>query len=193
MRLWSIQPIEVWVELQTKGYYRCDPAKACFIHDERSSFRDQYIWLVEQMKQCIGDPPQGVYYPVWAWYIFDSQNKKPDLRLSGYRMPGEQSVCIEIEIPKEKVLLSDFDGWHFVLGHSYYIRGGSEEESDRIDIWLDGLSEEERNKEIESSWLSIFNIEPVESDWSPVGHYVQGTFWELRMEQVVKVQFFKAR
>lgn len=193
MRLWSIQPIEVWDELQTKGYYRCDPAKACFIYDEKISFRDQYIWLVKQMKQCIGDPPQGVSYPVWAWYIFDSKNKKPDLRLSGYRQPGEQSVCIEVEIPKEKVLLSDFDGWHFVLGHYYYIGGGSEEESDRIDRWLSNLSETEQNKEIESSWLSIFNIEPVESDWSPVGHYVQGTFWELRMEQVVKVQFFKAR
>lgn len=192
MRLWSIQPIEVWNELQTKGYYRCEPSKACFIYDEKSNFRDQYIWLVKQMKQCIGDPPQGVYYPVWAWYIFDSKNKKPDLRQCGYREPGEQSVCIEFEIPKEKVLLSDFDGWHLVLGNSYYIRGGSAEESDSIDIWLDSLSEEERNKETEVSWQGIFN-NPVESDWCPVGQYVQATFWELRMDQVIKVQFFKAR
>lgn len=49
---------------------------------EKSDFdfcRDQYDWLVKEMKKRIGDPPEGVSYPVWAWYMWEGCRKKPDL------------------------------------------------------------------------------------------------------------------
>ncbi|MEW3584057.1 DUF3841 domain-containing protein, partial [[Clostridium] symbiosum] len=39
-------------------------------------------------------------------------------------------VCIEFEIDDNKVLLSDFDGWHFVLSNGYYDQSGSEDEAE---------------------------------------------------------------
>jgi len=43
------------------------------------SFRTSYNWLVEQMKHGIGNPPQGVVYPIWAWHTLDAQPAKVDL------------------------------------------------------------------------------------------------------------------
>ena len=193
MRLWSIHPISVWEEIQTKGYYRCDPNKAELIYDDDVSLKAQYLWLVDKMKARVGDPPDDVQYPVWAWYIYDGVHKKPDLRRSGYEEPGTQCVCMEVEIPDNKVLLSDFDGWHFVLGNWYYMQGGSEEEFDHIMARLDQLPKDEKNEHIRKSWDKIFDIQEVESDWCPVGDYVQATFWELRAKDIRKVVLFRAR
>ena len=90
-------------------------------------------------------------------------------------------------------MLSDFDGWHFVLSNVYYDQSGSEDEAERLDKWLDSLPKTIRQKEILKSWEKIFAITPLKSDWCPVGQYIQATFWELRIEQVTKTQFFKAR
>lgn len=76
-----------------------------------------YNRLVLQMKKRIGDPPEGVIYPVWAWHTQCSKRHKPDLRserwANGY--DGEKFVCLEIEVPDEQVLLSDFDLWSLIL------------------------------------------------------------------------------
>lgn len=193
MRLWTIQPVEVWDILHTTGVFRCDPKKADFINDDTISFRESYEWLVAYMKLRIGEPPDGVAYPIWAWHTRDWKHKKPDLRHRGFNEPGTECVCIEFEINDDQVLLSDFDGWHFVLGNCYYDQSGSKEESDRLDKWLDSISIEAREQEIKKSWEQIFNITPVISDWCSVGEYIQATLWELRIEEVKRVQFFRAR
>ena len=80
-------------------------------------FVKMYNWLVLQMKKRIGDPPEGVIYPVWAWHTQRWKRHKPDLRserwANGY--DGEKFVCLEIEVPDEQVLLSDFDLWSLIL------------------------------------------------------------------------------
>lgn len=173
--------------------FHCDPEKAEFLSDEIIGLRESYDWLVERMKKRIGEPPEGATYPIWAWHTRDGKHKKPDLRHRGYNEPGISCVCIELEIDDNQVLLSDFDGWHFALGNYYYVQGGSEAESDRLDVWLDGLATEVREQEIKASWEQIFNVSPVVSDWCPVGEFIQATFWELKIEQVKHVQYFVAR
>lgn len=193
MILWTIQPIEIWEELKTKGYYICDPKKAEYIYDNKINLKKQYLWLVNQMCDRVGKQPDGVHFPVWAWHTYNSKHKKPDLRHRGYQEPGSKCVCMEIDIPSDQVLLSDFDGWHFVLGDFYYYQDDSEEEFDRIEEWLDTLSDEQRTLEIEKSWLHIFDVERLESDWNAVGRYIQATFWMLKLEQVKEVKYFTAR
>ena len=77
----------------------------------------QYAWLVLQMKKRIGSPPEGVTYPVWAWYKWRENRKKPDLRAERwqYGQKGDKFYRLEIEIPDREVLLSDFDEWICVL------------------------------------------------------------------------------
>lgn len=175
MILWTIQTPEVYTQILNEGVYICEKEKAPLLEDEE--FQKAYEWLTEKMEQKIGH--SDAKYPVWAWYIADGKHKKPDLRFSGYGERGQELVCLEIEIPDEKVVLSDFDLWHFVLGDMYLFDEDEEFED------LEDLPEEKK----EASWDKVF----VSKDSIAENTYIQATFWELRKEDVRKVQFFRAR
>ena len=191
MKLWTMQPVEVYEELLRNGTFTCDPAKVC-----EPSFLDRYGWMNNKLNKK--DPkPENIQYPIWAWYRFNSKEKKPDLRHSCYGVHGDKMVCLELEVPDEKVLLTDFDLWHFVLNDWWldqcFYDEYSEDEYDRNHAIFNALSEEEQRTEKEKSWEQILNIEPYENDWIARGQYVQAVFWELKKEYVKKVQFFTAR
>lgn len=191
MRLWTMQPVEVYDILMRDGIFICNPAKV-----PEPSFIDRYGWLVKKLNEK-DLKPVHVDYPIWSWYRFNGKEKKPDLRHSCYGCRGDKMVCIELDVPDEKVLLSDFDLWHFPLNDWWldncFHDGYGEEEYDRNHEWFKSLYKEEQRKEKEKSWEQIFNIEPFESDWISRGKYVQAVFWELKMEYVKKVQYFTAR
>ena len=69
MILWTIQPIEVYNLIQEKGYYICDPSKSECL--EMMCFEKAYDWLIEKMKEKIGQPPLNAKYPVWAWHTWN--------------------------------------------------------------------------------------------------------------------------
>lgn len=191
MRLWTMQPVEVYDILMRDGIFTCDPEKV-----PEPSFCDRYAWLNKKLDEK-DKKPSEVDYPIWAWYRFDSKEKKPDLRHSCYGMRGDKMVCLELEVPDEKVLLSDFDLWHFPLNNWWlddcFHPGYGDDESDKAHEWFNGLTKEEQQVEKEKSWEQIFNIEPFENDWIARGKYVQAVFWELKKEYVKKVQYFTAR
>lgn len=189
MKLWTIQPLEVVEQIEKIGYYICDSTKAELPNDFET-FRNAYTWLSMEMDKRIGRRPKGVVYPVWAWYIRNWKNKKPDLRESGYGPRGEKMVCIEIEKNKKDVLLSDFDAWHSVLNNGYFPNAYNESEWDRLQDWYDSLSIGKQKKVKLSSWENIFDITPFENDFMCQGRYVQATFWVLKKEEIKKIQYF---
>lgn len=177
MRLWTFQTPDVYENLLKNGVYTCDKDNIQFLEDD--DFVKSYDWMSKQMEKKVGFSKSK--YPLWAWYTFDGKHKKPDLRLSGYAKRGKELVCLEIEIPDEKVLLSDFDLWHFVLNHFYLVKDDEYDEDD--DDKYDNMSEEQ----IQESWEKVF------VDKDSTSPYIQATFFELRKENVKKVQFFKAK
>ena len=181
MRVWTIQPVDVMEEINRKGFYVCNPDKAMYISDPEVSFKDSYDWLVKEMYKRVGSAPSGVSYPVWAWYSRDWKHKKPDLRNAGYDTPGTRCVCIELEIPDNEVLLSDYDLWHYVL-NKWWIDDSTCEE--------DSLSVDYREKLKVDSWSKIFDLTPVNTKWMCKGRYIQATFWVLRKENIVDVRYF---
>ena len=193
MRLWTIQPIEVWEELNKKGYFICNPIKANYISDKEWNFKEAYDWLVGQMEYRIGRRPNGVSYPIWAWHTRDWQHKKPDLRNIGLGNKGEKSVCIEIEIPDNEVLLHDYDAWHYVLNNWWYDGSFSERDWEKKHNWFDKLSNEEKEILTKKSWERIFDVSPFKNDWFQKGRYIQATFWVLYLKDVKNVRYFIAR
>ena len=185
MVLWTFQPAAIWDLLQTKGFYRCDSSQIDL------DFREAYDWLAGKMKERIGQPPKGVEYPVWAWYIQNWKHVKPDLRRERwcYGNGGELFACIEIEVPDEDVLLSDFDNWHCVLNR--YLVPETEEEDEQQDAYYETLPEDEKRSYMEKNWERIFDITPFENGWTSRGKWVQAVFWELKKEQIRKVRFFR--
>ena len=187
MILWTSQEEAVYNKLLKTGVYRCDlnlsPTKDC---------RKQYDWLVRQMKQRIGPPPEQVTYPVWALYQQDGKHRKPDLRRERWAVGcnGERFACLEIEIPDRDVLLSDFDAWCMLL--SDFLISDTEQEGCCLEAQYEALSPSEKRRMKEKNRERVFDLSPLNNGWARRGYEIQATFWELRLEQVRDVRFFRA-
>lgn len=185
MILWTIQSEEVYQKILNTGYYRCDFDKA-----DMKEWKTQYDWLSAQMKKRIGEAPAGVEYPVWAWYQWEGERKKPDLRRErwGNGWKGERFACLEIDVPDGKVLLSDFDTWSIILLDGFI--SNSEEEDNELERKYNALSDVEKKKMKEKNWEGAFDLTYVENGWITRGDSIQATFWELKREQIRKVRMF---
>lgn len=187
MILWTIQPEEVFNLIQTTGVYRCDLEQS-FMKDYAEP---QYHWLVSQMRKRIGQPPEGVTYPVWAWYKWRVDRRKPDLRTERWYCgsKGDKFFRLEIEIPDNQVLLSDFDGWAGIILNDGLL-SYSEEESEEIEKLYNSLTPEGQKEMRSKNWEKVFDITPYSSEWMCRGESIQATFWELRKEQIRKATMF---
>jgi hypothetical protein len=145
------------------------------------------------MEYRIGRRPNGVSYPIWAWHTRDWKHKKPDLRNIGLGNKGEKSVCIEVEVPDNQVVLTDFDVWHFVLNKWYFDDSYSEEEWEKLHAKYDRLDRDVKEKVKIQSWQKVFDISPFQNEWCQRGRYIQATFWVLYLKDVKDVRFFTAR
>lgn len=186
MILWTIQSEDVYRIIEKTGFFHCDISKSAF-----SIFEKQYRWLSDQMRKRIGEPPKGVIFPVWAWYKWENVRKKPDLRRErwGNGFQGERFACMEIDIPDEEVVLTDFDGWSIILMNG--LLSDTEEEDKRLEAKYDKLSEAQKWNMMSKNWERVFDLTPLDNKWITRGSSVQATFWELRKEQIKNVRFFE--
>lgn len=192
MRLWTVQPEGLYEKLKTEKVLHCDPAQSEWVTE--CGFGPAYDWISKQMKVRFGPPPKGVIYPFWAWYTIDWRHQKPDLRRTEFRAYKGNQVCLEIEIPDNMVLLSNETSWHIVLNDAYYGDCVDKQEMEKEDAWFNNLPPKEQAFVKMKSWEKIFIVSPpYESAWECRGKYVQATFWELRLEQVVAIRRFKGR
>ena len=188
MILWTMQPIEIYNLIQETGVYRCDPELCSIL---LPYFKKSYDWLSDRMTEKIGPPPEGVKYPVWAWYKQKGKHCKPDLRSERwcYGDGNEEYTCIEIEVPDDKVVLSDFDTWHAILGNSMI--SDTEEEDNAQEAYYYSLPEEQREKYKRTNWERVFDISPDKPCWFSQKDWIQATFWELKKEYIQSVRFFR--
>lgn len=203
MRLWTIQTEEAYQILKRTGLLRAERS-----HVLNESFVMAYDWMVKEMAKRIGDPPNEVVYPIWAWYQWEGKRKRCDLRCGGYAERGTPLVQLTIEIPDDNVVLSDFDDWSYVLAFWYYPLTEQEDNDFEAEYQKDGFHfldmvnhkntdprMDKYRKRIVESWQRIFDIWKEASYSScPIDKKsIQATFWELRMEQVIKVEHFIAK
>lgn len=197
MKLWTIQTTEFYDTLQKNGVVYCD-RESWFCQE----YRDMYDWMANEMRKHIGIPPQKkVRYPIWAWYQYTSR-KKPRPPISSNMLDSDQKegVMLEIEIPDDKVLLSDFGLWHVPLnGHPISddkklmkrfdafraVHGGSCDFEDYP---------EDLKNDIMVTWSVIFDLRTKLRRWVAKAMWnrsIQACFWELKLEQVVEVYYIK--
>ena len=187
MTLWTVQPEQLYASILKTGTYICDPARSSM-----PEFTEMYDWLVRQMQERVGMPPDGVVYPVWAWYAQNGKHKQPDLRSErwGYGKAGDRFVCMEIEVPDEQVLLSDFDQWALIL------LDGLISETEEEDMWQEkvyqALSDEKKLEMKYENWKRVFDISPLNSQWMRRGEWIQANFWVLTKDMIRGVRRFTA-
>ena len=188
MRMWTIQPVEVLVQLKEERVLHTVPS---YIPKE---FRHAYDWMRAQMKRRL--PYYDGHYPWWGWHT-----PRPDLRGSGHLPHGTQGVRLELQLDPAKVLLSDFDAWHAVLNRGYLGLSEAEDEA-----WYKRFEAAVPNRgawpppepwysDILTSWERVFDLEALATSeyWQPGPRYVQATFETLSLTDVHRVTFFVAR
>lgn len=187
MRLWTIQPASVLDVIEEKGRFRCDPSKSELLTEFNTTYKPAYEWMARQMRRRIGLPPIGVTFPIWAWHTFNGKNKKPNLRRDEFRQYNEPMVCIELEIPDKKVLLSDEPNWHIVLNKMYFADVDNIDDFELEHAWFDGLDKSVQKDIMQKSWEHVFDVSPLKNKWQNRGKYVQATFWELKRDYIISV------
>lgn len=194
MILWTIQHIDAWETAERAGVLRASPEHTQANHRVTADlFGPAYQWLIEEMQRRVGEPPPGVTYPVWAWAQCGSRGAKPNLTEPGHLAPETRGVCIEFELPPERVLLSDFDLWHFVFGQDTYIPS-SLEEMELLDEWEVTDRDVYTAAEIRASWNRIFDLDFAARDIAAPRNdkWIQGTVWEVPLHTVRAVGEFIA-
>jgi len=190
IRLWTIQPMSIYEELLDKGevavfdsgFAKSDP-----------KFLFGYEWLIDQMHQRIGESHYPKQYPFWAWFQWQDYNKNiPDMRR--YPLPkGEKHVRLMIEMPRENVLLSDFDDWHNVFDYQIpvindadFFKNIPDEDLPYLGYGDDSFFDlpDKYQQLIKSTWSNIFNLNRRKS-WHT--KRIQATFWTLKLSDVKKV------
>ena len=197
IRLWTIQPREVWdaLEASPDGVLYVNPDHTGVWQD----FRPSYEWLIEEMKKRV--PVYSGHYPWWAW------TTRPDMRWETWQATeGQNFSLIELELPMNQVCLTDFDLWNCILNGNFVPLSEADDEAwnaewegrfgekywKRDDVPVLDLQERDARKM--ASWIRIFNWDRPERDpvyWGDV--ILQATFETLDRRTVKRVSHHKGR
>lgn len=205
MLLWTIQHYAAFEKLIKNGVLHADDD---FLFCE-NDFRFAYDFIADKMIKKGLKKPDSINYPIWAWYKWNGFRKRRDMRNTGLAMAGTEIVQLTIDICENDVLLSDFNTYHYVLGYFYLPL--DENDDNRFEKKYTELGFElkdlnnfsiQNNKinmlrsEIENSWDRILDLN-LENDGFIYGlnnkKCIQATFWELKLSQVIKAEYFIAR
>lgn len=105
----------------------------------------------------------------------------PDLRARAHIPSGTKGVRIELDVPDDLVLLSDFETWHAVLNN--HVLSYSEKEHDQT----------HSREQIEKSWERVFEFGKGDPDWNGTGSSVQATIPKIDKDWIRKVKHFIGR
>lgn len=203
MVIWSILTQQAWEKLKQEGRLQ---AKSC--HAEKD-YLAAYTWMAVQMERRLTIPkPSEDAMPVWVWWQWWSDRRRPDLRAGGHLPKGSRGIRVEFQVEDDLVLLSDFDLWHYVLNYWYLPRSEKDGEAFEKKLTRAGLSlfgcshgqplaHAKFRREIEGSWERIFDLSWTDPEQKIVrrarDRSIQGTMWELLLKDVVDTTEFTAR
>lgn len=184
MRLWTSQKIGFYEDLMNNGIAYCNQL-GYFAKENDFAYK----WMVEQMKQRIGEPPLQITLPVWAWYQYSSRKKnKPPLSPIDKGHDGKE-MMMEIEVPDNEVLLSDFSLWHFPLNGWNIISDKRLKKKVEEHFFTEfDKKPPEIQKLIMDSWVKVFDLKIRDKYYAPQPaktRSIQATLWCVRKEYLI--------
>lgn len=183
MKVYTIQTLAFYEELIQNGIVYCN--RESWVCQE---FRFQYDWMAEQMRKRIGDPTiKEIKYPIWVWLQYESKKKPaPKMSPSEIAEGEEMAVMLELDVPEDAVLLSDFMLWHLPLNRGAICSKLEDKQIDKCD----SVTKMER---IISTWNRVFDLklkDPYISTTARKNRSIQGTMWLLRKEWLQVAHIF---
>ena len=204
MKLWTFQTTDVAETLQSGHDYICNPQLSELLYDkENPDYSEMFIRgydFISHHLNNISLKPDGIIYPVWSWYSTHECTAEHVINelQEGDKDNNEDIVLIELEVPDNEVLLSNFADFHDVLNNhtsennAYFLQVCNKHNCDKYEeddgqLWceshweevfslMDNATEEEKR----SSW-DKYVIEDI--DYSV--DFIQACFWKISPEYVV--------
>lgn len=190
MIIWTTQQKEFYDELMQNGFAFCRQ-----LSDLGKDMELAYRWMSDQMRKRIGEPPlPEIQYPVWAWYQYGSGKwRKPPLSeeaLSCGDGPSSVEVMMELDVPDNQALLSDFDLWHIPLNYSGYLIRHKRSSLKKAEKQFGYRNLEKFPPDVQKmyfkSWEKIFELRPKHK--SSYTKYIQTTLWWVKKEWLVSTE-----
>ncbi len=185
MRLWTSQRIGFYKDVIDNGIAYCDRISYCARHNDIA-----YKWMAEQMRLRIGEPPLAqITMPVWAWYQYDSRKRNmPPLSPKNKTHNGNE-IMMEIEVPDNEVLLSDFDLWMHPL-NGWDILSNKRLRKKVEEHFFTDFAEKPKEIQqlIKDSWVKVFDIKTIDKYYAPrpmKNRSIQATLWCVRKEYLI--------
>ena len=214
MILQTIQPVSVLESLQKDSIVFSRPDYSEYDEEGQPwTFQLSYEWLKKQMIKRGVLPKHNETDLFWAWaWSGDLGKKQVDLRTRPY-CRNQDNVLLTIDKNPQDILLSDFSLWHFVLNYWALYTCKQDEKmwdnicKDKSTNYFNHkpLIQSHLNEKIEKTWELIFEIEEKDNGFyfnidKKVQRYlevynkpqvVQATFWNIRKDELKKVQYIK--
>lgn len=165
IRLWTFQESGLFDMVMTQGVGYCN--KEGYM---AQNWPKAYQWMHKEMMKRIGMPEvEGVSSSLWAWRYFNGKKSaKPRRSIDNIGDDNDSLVFMELLIPANRILCSDFTLWHNVL-NEWKIETGD-------------------NKPMEETWERIFDPTFNHPDWCTEPweqRCIQANFWCLFKEDIV--------
>jgi hypothetical protein len=180
LRVWTAQADLVIDNIEKDGIYH---VKRTYILEKYGQisklFLEPYDWFISRAASKISPPP-GAEYPIWVYC--------DPIMVSNYA-PGDH--IIDIEVPRDKVILFDQAKWLKILNLSYIPANPADGERFKRTIIEYGLQHESKafttnfypefKREIIRSWDRLFD------DSIKLSQDEMGALWEIRKDWITRI------
>lgn len=176
MVVWVIVKEKVYQELK-QGIPYCSTISDSPWDEETQESEVGFQFLMKQMYKEIGFPPKHDIVPVIAWHTYYGGREIPDKDEFLY-LDKTGMICLEIEIPDNKILLIDALACTMLMEGEYISRS---EELEELNAELDefnSMGVAKRAYETRRSWQRVFDISK--------SAYILGLFWQIEPQMVKK-------
>lgn len=178
MTAWTFVPNSILHQVLSGDIQHCTIDQS----EEDPLFRMAYQWMMSSMEEA-GIAGRGAgLSPWWCWIRADKNCTKPTDRHG-----GEGQTLLELSIPVDELLLSDFRMWHVPLNYWINAEGEEEEAFDQeikaagYSVWEDKPLPEPFHSRIQEGWKDIFELDKVNGYTHDFEEkQIQGVFWRLR-------------
>ena len=131
LRAYTRQHPQVLKTLEQTGVYRVQKSH---IEEKNGAISQYYLelydWYVRHAERLV-PRPEGAEYPIWLF--LEEENKLPPL--SG-------SVCLELEIPRDLVVLTDVERWGYRVNYLYIPMDEKDRDAHEAELKRNGIGNE---------------------------------------------------
>lgn len=131
LQSYTRQHLQVLKTLEQTGVYRVQKSH---IEEKNGAISQYYLelydWYVRHAERPV-PRPEGAEYPIWLF--LEEENKLPPL--SG-------SVCLELEIPRDLVVLTDVERWGYRVNYLYIPMDEKDRDAREAELKRNGIGNE---------------------------------------------------